>query len=425
MTRADRWVVWLAGAALASIGCGAKATTPPAPTATTLDATPAGPTHEALDVPVVLACLGPEFSGNAAPDIVWTGTELLVTRAINGELYLSRIGRDGVLRSSEPVRLDRPVRFDDQRWRLPGRWAAGRFRSVLVGRDPSSILVAEGAVQGPWNVALVSPSGSETAYLTASEGAVMADGVALIRLTPTDNEYVFRNALEIARPHGSVVLDPGCDRIDQVVATQWGLALLCDNQTPWAENIPSEGRDYQRTIVGIKDDRVAWRFDGTDPALWEVVIGTDGDNLLIVQASRTKADRERHPDQLRALRLDRDGRLIGQPFMTAGRLGEGPPYRMVWTGKEYALAEEDSFTRFDSEGHGLGTWFYEPDCGRDNADPMMVWMGDAYALCSWHHTVYQPDEAEYPAYCKEVRAFMPLYPALRVPPEAPTPSADP
>lgn len=419
MLGSDRRVVWLAGGALALAGCGAKATSTPAPTATALDATPAGPTHEALDVPVVLACHGPEFSGNAAPDIVWTGTELLVTRAINGELYLSRIGRDGELRSSTRIPNHGRYQLDDQRSRVPGRWHDGKFQTLMDAREPSLVAAAMGTAAGPWEVTPLRTRGS--GQLIAYAGAFVDDGVALTKFAQV-GEGTFNSSVEFVRRGGHVVVDPGCSSIHQILATSWGVAVVCVNPTQWANESPTAGRDYRRTIIGIKDDRIAWRFDGTDPELWDVVIGTDGANVLVVQASRTKADAERHPDQLRVLRLDSDGRLIGQPFMTTGRLGAVPPYRMVWTGKEYALAEDYSFTRFDSEGRSLGTWSYEPDCGRDNEDAMLVWMGDAYALCSWHYTVYRPEDAEYPAYCAEINGLLPRYPTLRVAPDVPAPS---
>jgi len=329
-------------------------------------ATPAGPTHEALDVPVINASRGEDFLGASSwPLVVWTGTEAAFLYTTPGRLmerlWVGRMDGRGKVLDRRKVALDREVDSS-----LYPAWVDGTIAAVhATGLTNHWIeVVPDGRVRG-----IEQLREEKDQHVRGTLGAMHASGRFAVAsfFGEVERNKPNRQQLELydarAKHIGAVPLD--CGIVGDIVATDWGYAVFCHPNTD----------AHTSKVLGIRDGKVEWTFGGL-PARRAMSLGSDGQRVLIIFF--TESDSELTYPVMTQL-LDRDGRPEAPPITT---LSHVPQTRepMIWTGKEFATFDEFRLIRYASDGRPLGVWEVEPRCNRDFQITSLAWTGSAYLV---------------------------------------------
>ncbi len=348
-------------------------------------ATPAGPTHHALDVPVINASRGDAFLGASGPLVAWTGTEaaFLYTTSddLTERLWVGRMDGHGKVLDRRPVALESGRRAAPQPDRevdamLYPRWVDGTLASIFNTRvgDQWIKVAPDGTVHA------AEPLHQETGRrLLGTDGAMHSSGRFAV-WSLGDGEATHLELYDARAQHvGAVPLD--CDTVDNITATDWGYAVSCDG--PYS---PGEPEAPTSAVLGIRGGKVAWTFGGL-PAGRSRSLGSDGQRVLIVESGLS------YPVTVKTQVLDGEGRTEAAPTTTQSRALQTAEATvrtrepMIWTGQEFATFVGRLLVRYASDGRPLGEWEVEPRCNRAFEITGLAWTGVAYLVVgAWSWT---------------------------------------
>jgi len=411
-------------ALLGFLACGGGATRPREPSDPGTAIGASGATSNAgaagnASPPLLLACRNSAAAGTPT-SFVWTGGGFVTAHPGDGPLYVSAVDAQGRLQSRRKVDLRPDIQFShDVAQAVQSVFVNGR--AVLMPLDRNGNVVEITVKPDGWvdRVRKVLHPDRSVRSSVGARGHQFLALAASIR-APTRNRFEDRSVIELYSLddlHRAAIIDASCHLIDDVVATSWGFAAVCTTFTPFEAEGATEAHDRIRTVLGIVDGRLAWRFEGLARNLWWAAMGTDGENLLVVQDGQGIVEKGT-PYPLRSVRIDRHGRQVGSPVAGLGRVPGWPEaLRVVYAKDEWATVHGATITRFDAHGDPLGSWFIEPDCLREVGSAAAVWTGDAYALCAAPGgLIYEKDDPMYESACDEERRAYAVYPNLKFDP---------
>lgn len=334
-------------------------------------ATPAVPTHEALDVPVINAARGEDFLGTLGPQVVWTGTEAALLYKEPGwmaPLWVGQMDGRGTLLDRRRVAPDRRVGEN-----LYPVWVDGTVAAVFTTELTHDWIRIglNGTVRAAAPLSM-----RNGRSIDGASGVMHASGrFAVLSYVPARGPRD-QQALELhdsrGRHIGSV---PLCEFVGDVTATDWGYAAECIG--PFSPDQPDAPTSK---VLGIRGDKIAWELGGLPSGRYRT-LGSDGQRVLLVSAAGKGGA---YPVTTQV--LDRDGSPEAAPITTQSYAPEssGP---LIWTGKEFATIAGPNLIRYASDGRPLGVWRLEPRCDRAFSATGLAWTGTAYlVLGSWTWT---------------------------------------
>ena len=378
-----------------------------------------GATREPGDPPLVLACENAFFAGTQPLQIAHVGGGLIVASSRNERLYVTMVDDHGRVQTVRPSLVTDRLIVPHGGDTLPRLDKQGHVHFTVVNPESQLVDVDVGPEEGTVRSALYADG------LVGPGGLGAWTGDQLLGMTIEDHGSTnirdwqeVLDLFELSSRRRLSRVDPGCTGIAAIIATDWGFAFECTAWDGAAATSRGNGPSGDTSIVGVVDGQVAWRVP-VERDVWWTALGSDGEHVLVVEnVSRQSPDRDDgRPYPVRTLQLDATGNTVGDPLEDVGRVPSQGSRRLVWTGKEYAGIEWHAITRYDSDGHVIGTWRFEPDCSRELADVQLTWTGSTYAVCGWHRTLFDADNPSNAASCEANKHGLTAYPALVYDPE--------